>query len=361
MTWYNKVNPAFLEQQDRILGISNMDEELAPRKGLFIYPDYRPRYFPIEPRQFFHYYVTDEFLEYIIDNGLFDKFYPGKDELKLLSYWLSKYNVRMFFPRGFMTKKARYEVLQKLANELDRRKAEQSQDFNLLYLHLGREAQEAADTAKMLVYYRKLQPGTFLNILQVKEYGNNINDRSLRLIAYAVKGFAETNHFDEALRLMTVFKKANNRSSIYSFAASEMIKENGDSKLVQQFIDSSKSEIQRSQQAIGVQAYREKLAFALAMQDPDGNLAEIRTLIKNLPQKLFANMRISQAFAFHEKLFRANEVKPELISDNDLAELQWNILYGYSLKKEPPAEWKYYNQSYRPFIISSINYQDESN
>jgi hypothetical protein len=244
---------------------------------------------------------------------------------------------------------------------LDRRKAEQSQDFNLLYLNLGMDAQAAGDKEKMLAYYRKLSPDKFLNILQTREYGNNINDGSLRLIAIAVKGMTEAGHFDEAYKLMTVFKKPNNRSSIYSFAASEMIKEKGDGKLVQRFIDSAKSEIQRSAQALGVQAYREKLAFALALQDPEQNLTEIRTLIKNLPQKLFANMRISQAFAFHEKLFRANEVKPELISDNDLAELHWNILYGYSSKKEPPTDWKIYNQSYRPFIIRSINYQDESN
>jgi hypothetical protein len=131
--------------------------------------------------------------------------------------------------------------------------------------------------------------------------------------------------------------------------------------LVQQFIDSAKQEMQRRLEAPGGQAYREKLAFALSMQDPGGSLTEIRTLIKNLPQKLFANMRISRAFAFHDQLYRANEVKPALISDNDLAELQWNILYGYNSKREVSPGWKTYHESYRPFFIRSINYQDESN
>jgi energy-coupling factor transporter ATP-binding protein EcfA2 len=361
IAWYNKVDPASLEQQERILGVSLNDEALGAKKTLFIYPDYRPRYLTLEPRNFFHYYVSDEFLEYIIDNNLFDKFYPGVDELELLSSWLNDYNVKMFFPRGFMVKKARYEVLQKLAAELDRRKADQAQDFNLLYLHLGLEAQEKGDKEKMLLYYRKLQPEKFLNILQVKEYGNNVNDLSLRLIALAVKGLTEAGQFDEAYKLMAIFKKPNNRSSIYSFAASEMIIGEGDSKLVQQFIDSAKQEMQRRLEAPGGQAYREKLAFALSMQDPGGSLTEIRTLIKNLPQKLFANMRISRAFAFHDQLYRANEVKPALISDNDLAELQWNILYGYNSKREVSPGWKTYHESYRPFFIRSINYQDESN
>jgi hypothetical protein len=361
VTWYNKVNPASLEKQERVLGVSTQDEALGKKAILFIYPDFRPRYFPLEPRLFFHNYISDEFLEYIIDNGFFDKFYPGVDELKQISSWLSSYNVKMFFPRGFMVKKARYEVLQKLASELERRKAEQAQDFNLLYLHLGLEAQEKGDQEKMLSYYRKLQPDKFLNILQTKEYGNNVNNHSLMLIAMAVKGLAEAGQVDDAYKLMTIFKKPNNRSSIYSFAASEMIICNGDGKLVQRFIDSAKQEMQRRVEAPGGQAYREKLAFALAMQDPEGSLADNRILIKNLPQKLFANMRISRAFAFHDKLYRANEIKPALISDNDFTELQWNILYGFNSKKEPAAEWKSYHEHYRPFVIRSINYQDESN
>jgi hypothetical protein len=361
IAWYNKVNPASMVQQERILGVSTQDEALGTKATLFIYPDFRPRYFPLEPRQFFHNYVSDEFLEYIIDNGFFDKFYPGVDELKQLSSWLSSYNVKMFFPRGFMVKKARYEVLQKLAAELERRKVEQDQDFNLLYLHLGMEAQERGDKAKMLAYYRKLQPEKFLNILQVKEYGNNVNNLSLMLIAMAVKGLTEEGQFDEAYKLMAIFKKPNNRSSIYSFAASEMIIGKGDEKLVQRFIDSARSEMQRTLEAPGGQAYREKLAFALSMQNPERSLTEIRTLIKNLNQKLFANMRTSRAFAFHDKLYQAYDIRPALISDNDLAELQWNILYGYNSKREVPADWTTYHESYRPFIIRSINYQDESN
>ncbi|HSF44361.1 MAG TPA: hypothetical protein VLA58_00070, partial [Chitinophagaceae bacterium] len=361
MSWYNKVSTASLEQQQMVPGLSIQDMTAGAKKVLFIYPDFMPRHHPIEPRNFFHYYITDQFLEYIIDNGLFDKIYPGPDELLQLSIWMKNYNVKMFFPRGFMVKQIRYEVLQKLAVELERRNAEKAQDFNLLYLHLGMEAQERGDIEKMLSYYRKLQPEKFLNILQTKEYGNIVNDLSLSLIAFAVKGLAEAGQFDEGYRLMAIFKKPNNRSSIYSFAASEMVIGKRDEKLVQRFIDSARSEMQRTLETPGAQAYREKLAFALSMQNPERSLTEIRTLIKNLPQKLFANMRTSRAFAFHDNLYQSYDIRPALISDNDLAELQWNILYGYNSKREVQPSWKTYHDSYRPFIIRSINYQDESN
>ncbi len=69
------------------------------------------------------------------------------------------------------------------------RNAEQSQDFNLLYLNLGLNAQQAGDQKNMLRYYGKLQPDNLLNILRTKEYENNVNNQAFRLMAFAVKGF----------------------------------------------------------------------------------------------------------------------------------------------------------------------------
>jgi energy-coupling factor transporter ATP-binding protein EcfA2 len=361
VAWYDKVSPAFLEKKELVIGVSAVDQIQGVTKDLFIFPDLKPNYYPIEPRNFFHSYLTDEFLEFIIDKGLFDKFYPGQVELIQLSYWLQNYNVKMFFPSGFMARRVRYEVLQKLDAELERRKAVGAQDFNILYLYLGLEAQERKEKDKMLSYYRKLQPYKFLNILQVKEYGNNINNGTIRQIAFAVKGLSEAGNFDEGYQLMSTFKKPSNRSSIYSFAAGEIMVGNGDSKLAERFIDSAKAELSRIKEVRGNQAYREGLAYALTLQDPEAAQAEIKPLIKNLQQKNISTMRTSRAFAFQEKLYRADEIKPALISDNDMAELQWNILFGYSLKRDVSPEWETYHKYYRPFIARVIFYEDETN
>jgi hypothetical protein len=140
---YKQVSDAYLSQQGSIIGVSGADELVGPKKTLFIYPDFRARFHPTEPRNFYHFYTNDQFLEYILSNGLFDTFYPDMADLKNISYWLSDYNVRMFNSIAFMSSPIRIELLQKLASNIEKRKAEQSQDFNLLYLELGKNAQDS--------------------------------------------------------------------------------------------------------------------------------------------------------------------------------------------------------------------------
>ena len=362
LSWYRKVNPAYLREMDEIVGNSGADEMVVPRKTLFIYPDIRLRFTPVEPRLFFHFYFSDVFLEYIISKDLFDKFYPGKDELKTLANWLNDYNVKMFVPAAFLTKEIRYEVLQKLAEILEKRSAEQSQDFNLLYLNLGLNAQHAGDQKNMLRYYAKLQPDNLLNILRTKEYGNNVNDHTFRLMAYAIKGLTEAGKLQEAQKVIQVFKKSGNRSSLYAFAAAEMLNEKKDPKIIQSLIDSSRNEHNRTQNLTGFQPNRLVLSYALAMQDPGKNLPEINKLIKNLPQKLFPIQATVRSYAFNDQLYNAQAYIPSLISDDDLANTQWYILYGHSLRNaNPRAEWKAYQKYYIQIFTRSINYQDESN
>jgi hypothetical protein len=362
ISWYRKVNPSYLAKPESIVGSSGSDEMVVPIKTLFIFPDFRTAFHPMEPRSFFYFYYTDDFLEYIIDNQLFDTFYPSGDELKNISNWLNDYNVNMFFPAAFFARKIRYEVLQKLALEFERRKEDQSQELNILYLNLGLEAQKAGEKENMLRYYRKLQPNNLLNILRSKEFGGNINIQSFRLIAYVVKGYIQTGNFEEAHNLVAVFKKPTNRSSLYAFVASEMLGEKQDIKIIRQMIDSARTELNRTQNVTGGQPNREVLAYALAMQDPDGNLDEINLLIKNLPQKFSAIQNTCRAFAFHDELYQSEAHIPRLISDDDQADFLWNILYGYSMSgADPGAEWLAYHQNYRPFIVHQIGYVDESN
>ncbi len=346
VSWFNKVTPAYLQQPEKIIGNTGADEMVAPRKTLFIYPDLRLSFHPLEPRAFMHFYFNDMFMEYIISKNLFDIFYPGKDELKTISDWLHDYNVKSFVPPGFLINKARYDIFKKLAVEIERRRAEQSQDFNILYLYLGREAQEAGEQEKMLGYYRKIQPNNLLNILRGKEYANNVNNHVFRHIAFAVKGLTQAGQFGEAYKIITVFKKPSNRSSLYAFAAAEMLNEKMDMKLIQPLIDSAKSELNRAQNVTGFQPNRQVIAFALSMQDPGKNMTEINRLIKNLPQKLAPIQATSRAFAFHNQLYNAQAHIPTLISTDDLALSNWFIYYGYSLSGvNAPADWNSYDRN----------------
>lgn len=363
VAWYKKVNPSYLEQKLSIVGISGSDEMSVSRKTLFIYPDFRVGFHPYEPRSFFHFYMTDVWIEYILENGLFDAFYAGMDEMKTISDWMKDYNVKTFVPNSFLVYKIRYAVLQKLALAVEQNSAAENQDFNLLYLNLGMEAQSAGDSIKMLSYYRKLKPNSLLNILRTKEYANNVNNNAFRLIAYAVKGFTQSGHADEAQNIISAFKKSTNRSSLYAFAAAEMLKERIDPKLIQPLIDSSRKELGRNEFVTGGQPNRQVLAYALALQDPVKNRKEMDRLIKNLPQKLSSIRSTARSIAFHQQLFEARAHLPQLISDDDLAGSLWQILYGFgdANNKKDVGEWKEYKENYVSLIVRNINYEDESN
>jgi hypothetical protein len=317
----------------------------------------------MEQRAFYHFYTSDFFLEYILRNQLFDILYPGTGELKNIADWLGDYNVRMFVPQAFLSFRMRYNILQQLDEALGKRKAEQSQDFNLLYLNLGRMAQEAGEKEKMLAYYRKLVPNNLLNNLRTKEYANNVNNHAFRLIAYAVKGFVQAGHMDEAHALVSVFKKPTNRSSLYAFAAAEIQVEKGDQKLADRLIDSSRVELNRTQSVTGGQPNKQVLAYALALQNPEKNKEEIDKLIKNLPQKMNAIRDNARAMAFHQHLYEANSSIPALISDDDIAGALWQMLYSYSLGQNTNIgdQWKLYQAYYIELAVRSINYEDESN
>jgi hypothetical protein len=181
-------------------------------------------------------------------------------------------------------------------------------------------------------------------------------------MAFAVKGLTEAGKNQEAQKIIQVFKKPGNRSSLYAFAAAEMLNEKKDSKQVQTLIDSARNELNRSQNVTGFQPNRRVLSYALALQDPEKNMPEINTLIKNLPQKLFPTQSVCRAYAFNNLLYNARAYTPNLISDDDQADTNWYILYGYSLSgKEPGPEWMAYHNSYIQIFTRRINYQDESN
>ncbi len=358
---YRMVDQKYLDQTSSIIGVSQADQIIVPRKYLFIYPDLKVSVHPLEPRSFFFFYSGEVFLEYILKNNLFDWLYPTQSEIGYFSDWFRDYNSKMFIPRGFITKRAQPDVLKNLEVELKGRKADQQMDLNWLYLYLGLEAQNRGDTAKMVDYYRNIKPENIFNILRSKEFANNINNQSFRMIAHAVKGLLMTNHIEEAYKLIAVFKKPMNRSSLYAFAAVELEKEKYEAKLVQRLIDSSYVELNRLENLTTGQPNRQVLAFAVVMRDPSAT-AEASRLIKNIGNKFVAMQRVCQAQAFHSQLHEAQASVPQFISDSDHAIFLWNILYGHAIAQATVAEgWSEFNSYYVSLFTQWIFYIDESN
>ncbi len=361
LSFYRKVNPEFLNQSIRIIGASGDEEIAAKRKTLFIYPDLRTGFHPMERRSFFFFYYADVFLDYIISNKLFDFFYPGPDELALISAWLKDFNTKNFAPSSFFFKKPRYEILEKLDQELSRRKEDQAQDFNVLYLYLGLYALQSGKTQEMVRYYNKIQPKNFFNILRSKEFGPHVNDNSFRQIAWAIKGLTKTGHFEKARQFIAIFKNPMNRSTLYTFVANELIRENPGDSVAPQLIDSARMEMGRVENIGEDQPNREVLAHTLVMQSPSKNSEEAYRLIKNIPEKFNAMSNICRSYAFHGELYNAQARIPEFISDSDLAFFISCTLYGYADGNlESKKEWENFNRNYPGRFVKYITYIDEN-
>lgn len=358
--YYRHVDQAYLNQSTSIIGISGADQIIVPRKYLFVYPDYKVRFHPSEPRSFVFFYSTDSFMEYVLENNLFSELYPSSNEAQFLRDWFRDYNSKMFAPNFFFANQVRPKILNQLEVEFRSNDMAEKVDLNLLYLYLGHNAQVQGDTIRMLQYYRKVKPENFVNILTTKEFGNNINNQSFRLIAYALEGYIKANQWEEAFRLSNSFKKSINRSSLYAFAATEILREGLDRKIAQRLIDSSYVELDRIENLTTGQPNRQNLSHALVMQNPSKNVDEAYLLIKNLGGKFNAMQRICQSFAFHGELYQAISNIPDFISDTDRAVFLWNIIHGFAEGTQTTSSsWVLFDTQYVTNNTRFINYIDE--
>jgi hypothetical protein len=315
----------------------------------------------LEPRVFFFFYFSDAFLEYVLENQLIDELYPTKADLDFFTAWLLAYNSKIWVPNGFIVKPARYEILKRLEAELSGRENIDQVDLNWLYLYLGEMAYKDNEVETALSYYQKINPDNLLNILRSKEYGNQINNHSLRLIASAIEALANSGDFEEIFKLLRPFNKAINRSSLYAYAAKDLLYKQTNPDMAKRLLDSARVEFNRAGIVATGQPHRIQLAYANTLYDPKGNVEESFRIIKNLQQKILANQFIVRSLGFHAYLYEAKSRFPENISDGDRAILFSEILYGYAEGKgELDDKWSKFQENYLWRITRWIFYIDES-
>lgn len=359
---YRQVSPEYLGETITIKGSGGTDELKQQRKFLFIFPDVRTAFAPLEPRPYYYYFNTDAFLQYILENNYFSLLYAEPEDLKALNAWLSDYHVKMFSPEGFMVYPAKDAVFERLAAELDQHRIPSGAETSILYMHLGRRAQLAGKADAMVRYFDKIDKGSLINLMAMSDFGRNVSNASFRFLAFAVMGYATANHFDKMQGLIETFKLPMNRSSLYAFAAKELLVQKGDAVLANRLIDSARVEMNRAKNVTTGQPNRATLAFALTMQDPAKNIAEANKLIKNLPGKMVAIQNSTRSFGFHGQLYNALQIEPDLTSDDDHAYFLWNALYGMgeSSPDQDPS-WNRFNNGYLLFQSRFILYVDENN
>ena len=363
LLYYNKVSEDFLNVSIDQVGTSGADQTSAPRKNLFLFPDEIFQFTNLGPRDFHWNYMSTSFIEYLIDQNLFESIYSQVPNLKLIERWLGEYHTHVGPGDIFMRKHAEPEILVRLERALDKIGAIDKIDLNLLYLYLGSIALEKNNQDEALLYYSKLKVENFGAQLRNKILTGYLNSGSFKLMAKAFTCFVENNKLKEAADILYFFKNPVNRSSIYAYAALDFTEKNKEQSRVKVMLDSAVAEMNRIENRNDNQPNRFRIAISLVTQNPDNKSVETaNAVIKNQPQKFIVLQRMGRGLAYSDKLFAATQLIPENISDGDRQEFLRNILLGYSQRLADKPEWYEYNDTYAWFDKTDfIPYVDEIN
>jgi len=358
MTYYRKTEKAYLNQEISAAKTTDNDAISVPRKFLFLFPDYRTPFNPGEPRQFYFYYNSDCFVQYILNNNLFDELYEVSD-LTFFSSWIEAYFANTLDRTFSVRNMADTTVLIQLETKLEQRKSSLVHS-NFLYWYLANEVYSVENFKMTSKYLDKVELDKIPNLLRYPDPG--ANREVFYSIATSVTELIGMNRFEDAYTIIKNFKNPINRSSLYAFAAKELLRTKINTSMSQQLIDSATIELTRIENLSTGQPNRILIADALAMQDPLKNSPEAYKTIKNIGNKFWPALRISRAFAFHGDLYHAHQNTPENISDSDQAEFLWNILYGYAdglgSKRD---DWKEFSSNYQWQNTRVIIYINEDN
>ena len=355
LMFYRSVDPSFLEEEQEVVELRFSDNLTVARKFLFLYPDIRTPFHPNEPNLWHYFYVSGCFLEYVLENKLFDEFYKTEEELAYIQLFLRDYHFIETDIVYTASKRMSYGLLAELEANLAKANASQYANLDFLYFYLGHLAAQNNEGDRSLYYYNQLTAektkALFLNSFNP--------DFAFQFVALAIADLTRFNHPAEADRLAKFFDGTVNRSSLYAYAATELLLQGINDSRVDQLIDSARAQAAQTRNLSTVQINRIQLAYALAMRDKNSDINEAYKTIKNVQFKFVGMSWISRAHAQHGKLFEALQNIPENISDPDVLLFTWNMLVGYGNSiqaSERSPQWNQFVDNrlrnfYRPIIL----------
>ncbi len=306
-----------------------------------------------------NFYYSPAFIKYVLDHSLFDTLYKNADDLKYFETWLLDYHFTMIFKNFCLQEPMPGTIMDQLATKLEERKANQSADLNILYLHLSAFAFEQKQIEKGISYLRQIQLDKLLNAFQEINF-TPMNDYSLELVGEAIANLTANDQFDLAYRFINVFKKEINRSSLYAYASQLVSSEQKSPEIAQRLLDSAITEMKRLDNPAVFQPNRHNVAIAFMYKDPDKNSGQAYRTIKNSFNKFGAIFRFSEAHAIHENLYQAEQQMPLLISTGDKATFLYFMIKGYNLMKTQKEQWKKFHDNTPFFFRRFLVYVNEN-
>ncbi len=346
--YFQKVSSNYLDEPINVVGASGSDLVTLPRKFMFIYPDYRVPFHPFEPRSIIQFYNSGSFIQYIIEQNLFDRIYNTDMDRSYFESWLIDYQIMMSSRDWFAHEPMPYKLMQQVAEKLETRE-NTSLDLNILYLHLSEYAFLNGDSEKGIAYLEQVKLSLLLNAFQYKNF-NFVNTYSLELTAIAIANLAEHDRMDLAYNFAQVFKKEVNRSSLYAYA-SQLVSLRGQTPAVaSRLLDSAKVEMKRLQDISNIQPNLHNVAIALMYINPHLYEDEAYRTIKNRGNKFQSIWRFSYAYSSAGNLYEAQQQAPPLISTGDQANFLTFSIKGYNQHIGIPERWKKFK--YNELIFS---------
>ena len=336
---YMLVPAADLEKEIVVSNGGGATGSNLPAKYLFLFPDFRVPFHPFEPRAILDNYNSGAFIKYLLDNNLFDSIYTKDQDLKYFEEWLLGYNNAICSATWTMKDQMPVSMLERLELKIRQKDPGHNVDLNFLYLHLANQEFNNQQGTKAISYAEKINEGNLLNSFQQTNNGN-ANSYTFELISNIVSGLGENDRFDLILKLVNVFKKKINRSSIYGYASSVLSLQRKDPVIARRFLDSAMAEMKRIDKPDFFEPHKAKIALALMYLDPAANENEATRVIKNTQVRFDAYYEYGEAFAFHNKLYEATKRMPPLFSSGDQAYFLKYIIVGYNSRKEVEPKWK---------------------
>lgn len=355
---YRRVPDALLNQSMPVVGAAGTEIINMPARFLFLYPDFRVPFHPFEPRSNLVFYYSPAFSKFVLDRNLFDSLYRSED-LQYFEVWTFDYHAAITIPALFVREPMPPAFMERLAAQLEARKGNQVADMNILYLHLIRAALHSNELEKGIAFLERIQPDKLLNAFQYNTFLAP-NNYSFELVANAIATCAVADRFDIAFRLVDVFNKPVNRSSLYAAASQDLSLSNRASEAARRLLDSARAEMGRLDNPSVFQPNRHQIAMALMYLDPEDNSSEAYRVIKNSPNKFQAIFRFARAHARRGNLYEAQQQAPALISTEDRAGFIRHTLAGYLSAQPENPEWKRFIVNQPFFTRRFIPYINES-
>jgi energy-coupling factor transporter ATP-binding protein EcfA2 len=328
------------------------------RRGMLFYPDFAPTVEFGDFRRGNWGCSTDGFMGYLLDKGIYREWFTYAEGPGSIEDWVWSYNNAMELSVfGVIEPSARLGELGALLSGA----IPGNRNLSLAYLNLIRSAAEAGDSSSVRAYSGRLRPEDFRSMLSFAIPNRGFFYTVIfRTTARAITEASKVEGYESAYRLMSGFRKPENRAMLAAFAAKELFLDDPKSSLATRFLDSARAEMNRTD-ATANQNYRSHILYALALQKSEPGIAEGLALTKNVGDKVRGHLFVGSALGFQGKLYEASSRLPQETSDNNRAQYFFWVLEGLerSGQETRTQGWeacsKFYVPIFEPFFYSDEN------